>query len=110
MLVATDYLVVEMPRGNLKPTSDSNAHVVARLQHKPPLYVLAAHGEEFLTTGRISHGVTCFLLDIGHDWTWSDGVFRLCVEAESVVLVFAVDDVRFCGQCGVKGLVCGHAQ
>lgn len=110
MLVATTYVEVKMPRGFLKDNHKGASRAMELLNKGAPEYVIAGHGSEFNRTQVIAHGRTCFLLDIGHDWSYSSESkrFKLHVETESVVLVFKTKEVLFCPHCGVVQGYCNH--
>ena len=111
MQIAKDFLIL---RG-----IKADGRVSLALERKPLKVATLLDEEQFNRNGHgLLHNHTVFLEDQMHDWAWENGRFRyfsrVAGEAD-VLIVYELDDVYFCTQCGAKAPAqdtqcasCGH--
>ncbi|HBP1602276.1 TPA: hypothetical protein L5U90_003379 [Pseudomonas aeruginosa] len=98
MQIAKDFLIL---RG-----IKADGRVSHALERKPLKVATLINEELFNSNGHgLLHNRTVFLEDQLHDWAWENGRFRYysrVAGVADVLIVYELDDVYFCTQCGAK--------
>ncbi|HBP6378449.1 TPA: hypothetical protein L6A07_25005 [Pseudomonas aeruginosa] len=98
MLLAKDFIILRGVK--------ASGCVSHPLNRKPVRVATMLDEAKFNEHGHgLIHMKTVFLEDELHDWTWDKGRFRYftrVADVADVLVVFELDEVFFCTQCGAQ--------